>query len=137
VIEEALLVWIQKEQQDCTVITDQMLQAQARLYAQTFDNAGQDFKASSSWLSKFKERYMNGTSPLEETSENNETPPEKEEEWRYPNGEQTPLPEEPLQDTSKDQARQHLEAVLSYYTTKNQTSSMSAQLIRLVLEKDF
>lgn len=54
-----MLLWVQKEFSDITLVTDQMLRSQARQYAQAFHVDGlEDFKASSSWVSNFKQRYI-------------------------------------------------------------------------------
>ncbi|KAI8647759.1 hypothetical protein BD408DRAFT_478847 [Parasitella parasitica] len=61
-VENALVLWLEKEQQNLAGITDQMLRRQARQYAQNFSfegsSASEDFKASSSWVANFKQRYL-------------------------------------------------------------------------------
>jgi len=55
------MLWLEKED-NLASITDQMLRCQARQYAQTFSTEGsigsEDFKASSSWVANFKQRYL-------------------------------------------------------------------------------
>lgn len=56
-----MVLWLEKED-NLASITDQMLRYQARQYAQTFSTEGsigsEDFKASSSWIANFKQRYL-------------------------------------------------------------------------------
>lgn len=56
-----MVLWLEKED-NLASITDQMLRYQARQYAQTFSTEGsigsEDFKASSSWVANFKQRYL-------------------------------------------------------------------------------
>ncbi|GAN07808.1 hypothetical protein MAM1_0177c07312 [Mucor ambiguus] len=60
-VENALVLWLEKED-NLASITDQMLRYQARQYAQAFSTEGsigsEDFKASSSWVANFKQRYL-------------------------------------------------------------------------------
>ncbi|KAK4510082.1 uncharacterized protein ATC70_006251 [Mucor velutinosus] len=60
-VENALVLWLEKED-NLASITDQMLRYQARQYAQTFSTEGsigsEDFKASSSWVANFKQKYL-------------------------------------------------------------------------------
>ncbi|CEP15803.1 hypothetical protein [Parasitella parasitica] len=61
-VENALVSWLEKEEQNLAGITDQMLRCQARQYAQSFSlegsSASEDFKASSSWVANFKQRFL-------------------------------------------------------------------------------
>lgn len=56
-----MVLWLEKED-NLASITDQMLRFQARQYAQSFSTEGsigsEDFKASSSWVANFKQRYL-------------------------------------------------------------------------------
>lgn len=61
--------WLQKEHSDISLVTDQMLRSQARQYAQEYHVDGlEDFKASSSWVANFKQRYMTPKSSNTETA---------------------------------------------------------------------
>jgi hypothetical protein len=55
-----LISWLEKEHRnDISIVTDQMLRSQARQYAQNLHMDGvAEFKASSSWVTNFKQRYM-------------------------------------------------------------------------------
>jgi hypothetical protein len=70
VVENAVILWLEKEHNsDITLVSDQMLRYQARQFAQAFHREGsEEFKASSSWVLNFKQRYINQKAPRIEGS---------------------------------------------------------------------
>jgi hypothetical protein len=205
---------LEKEHHDLANVTDQMLRCQARQYAQNYSVEGlDDFKASSSWVSNFKQKYLTlkikesrSDAPVypdhvsqqeaaqtftsvfpvgppttivstsEDSSPDTATGSDDRrhfivEQWSMP-ANNTKEPSEAIDqesmshcnedddmpdytdtcdfddtvnntpidniETTKLDAKKHLEAALAFYTSQADTStSMSANMIKLILQNDF